>query len=307
MEISCPHCNARHKIDGNPLPASITCSVCRQEIPLASEAIAAPSEAPPLPAFTALESQPNVSQWIDQAEKASHYRLLHKTLKPAGFGSILFGVIAIVMGGAGMQDNPINAVLALIGLLLFAEGLWIVIAPSPKGMIIDGIALIILGVWNILVTIANASSGGSGGFHFFAVLGVFQIIWGFKSFGRYSRFSQNPVQKPSPEMQKQIDDLANAIRKAKFKNAPDIIEFQAKSFSITKPWKGKLEHDRAIFADIAGEEIIFAEKNRVRFFEEGSQLLGKSLKVDIQLRDRKMKGTISPESLERFTEWKGED
>ena len=59
--------------------------------------------------------------------------------------------------------------------------------------------------------------------------------------------------------------------------------------------------------DIAGQEIIFAEKHNVRFFKEGEALLGKSLKVDIQLGDRKIKGVIAPESLERYNEWKGED
>jgi len=139
-----------------------------------------------------------------------------------------------------MEENPINAVLGLIGLFLLVEGIWIVSAPTSTGMIVDGIALLILGAWNIFITIANSAAGSGGGPHFFAILGVWQIIWGFQSFGRYKRFSVMPMKKPSEEILRQIDGLVKTITKAKVKEQPDLVEFQTKTFTARQAWKGKL-------------------------------------------------------------------
>jgi hypothetical protein len=56
------------------------------------------------------------------------------------------------------------------------------------GLVVDGIALIILGVWNILVTISNISAGAESMSGFF-VLGIWQIIRGIQSIKRYKHYS----------------------------------------------------------------------------------------------------------------------
>jgi uncharacterized membrane protein len=59
---------------------------------------------------------------IEELQKISDYRTIRKTLRPAGIGSIVFGVLAVVMGIASIEDNSLNAILALIGLFLLVEG-----------------------------------------------------------------------------------------------------------------------------------------------------------------------------------------
>ena len=62
----------------------------------------------------------------DDLQKAANYRSLRKILRPAGIGSIVFGLIAILAGAPGMNKNIIDAALALIGLFLFlAAGFWV--------------------------------------------------------------------------------------------------------------------------------------------------------------------------------------
>jgi membrane-bound ClpP family serine protease len=129
---------------------------------------------------------------VDKLQAVSNYNLLCKALRPAGVGSIIFGLIAMAMGFAAMDENPINALLGIIGIFLLVEGIWILAVPSPVGMIVDGIALLIVGLWNISVTLGSAA----GGISFFALLGVWQIVAGCKSFGRYSHFSKLPMSKP---------------------------------------------------------------------------------------------------------------
>ena len=183
---------------------------------------------------------------LDDLQKISNYRLILKTLKPAGIGSMVFGAIAMAMGFGGMEENLLNAILGLLGLFLLVEGIWIYFAPTLKGLILDGIALLIIGFWNILITIADLAFGGGGGYVFFAILGLWQVIWGLQSFGRYKRLSAMPMIKPSDASLKQIDDLVKSITQAKVRLQPDIIEFKTTTFTAQQSWKGKLLQDSAV-------------------------------------------------------------
>ncbi|MFB3896660.1 MAG: hypothetical protein ACE14V_10200 [bacterium] len=238
----------------------------------------------------------------EELQRICNYRYVRKTLKPAGIGSIIFGVIAIVMGFTGIADNPINAILGFIGLFLFVEGIWIIFAPKPMGMIVDGIALSILGVWNIMVTIANAANGESHGF--FAILGLMQIAMAVQSFKMYKRCSVMPMVIPTEETLKKLDELAKSIAKSEVKDQPDMIEFQIIGFRNRQIWKGKLESDSAIFAEGSGQDVIFAKKNEVELVNNGKVMVGKSLNMQFKTKDRILKGTIKPESFDRFTAWK---
>ena len=135
---------------------------------------------------TALERSPErAGAEAEKLRRASNYELLSKALRPAGIGSVVFGLIAMAMGFAEMDMSPVNAVLGVIGIFLVVEGIWILVSPSPAGLIVDGIALLMVGLWNISVTI----SGGGDNSVFF-LLGVWQIVMGCKSFRRYGHFSR---------------------------------------------------------------------------------------------------------------------
>jgi hypothetical protein len=305
-KFSCPRCQQSLKAPQVIMGRVIDCPTCKGRIQLPSPKAsnAQKSLPPPLPTrpSSAEATFPAVSNFAE-LQRVSNYRLVRKTLKPAGIGSIVFGLIAIAMGFGGMEENPANAILGLIGLFLLVEGIWIVSAPTPIGMIVDGIALLILGSWNIFTTITNSAAGGGNVLHFFAILGVWQIIWGFQSFGRYRRFSAMPMVKPSDETLRQIDDLVNAITKAKAKEQPDLVEFQTTTFTA-QTWKGRLSNDSAVFVEGSGQDIVFARRGDVEFVKQGKALIGKTLKATFKLRDRQLTGTIAPEFIDRFEAWK---
>jgi uncharacterized protein YjeT (DUF2065 family) len=127
----------------------------------------------------------------EKLRRASNYELLSKTLRPTGIGSVVFGLIAMAMGFAGMDLNPANAVLGAIGVFLVVEGIWI-LACSVAGRIDSRRHCSPhRGLWNISVTI---SGGGNNSALF--VLGIWQIVMGCKSFGRYGHFSSLPISGP---------------------------------------------------------------------------------------------------------------
>jgi len=235
--------------------------------------------------------------------KAADYKVVNSHLRPASFGSIIFGIIAIGLGGSMAGQNPINAFLVVIGIGLFIEGIWLLTSPGPKGFIVDGIALIILGFWNILVTFANASSGG-GSVGFFFILGIWQIIWGFQSFGRYKRFAYLAGEKPSKEAMERLEQALHGIMASSYGTSADIVEFKAKKTAFKQwTWKGKLMDDAALF--VAGKKaIIPVRKDEVKLTLKGEPSGVQRQKGTLHLGKQKIVGTISNESLDRLRAWK---
>ena len=241
------------------------------------------------------------SDAIGRLRAAAGYRTVIRSLRPAGIGSIVFGLVAIGLGISSMSGNPVNALLACLGFVLFGEGIWLVAAPTPAGMVVDGFALIVLGIWNLFVTVLNASSGGSssGGF---AVMGIWQVVWGFQSFGRYLRFRKTSLSPPSPESMAQIDQVVQELRKLPA-GAEGIIEFEAKG-GPHKRWKARLLPDLAVFVCGKEAEIVITARAETKItIAEAVRARSLNLPVVIDLGGRRLDGSISPEALERFRRW----
>ena len=234
-----------------------------------------------------------------ELQRAADFRTVRKTLRPAAFGSIVFGVIAVGLGIASLEDSPVNAVLVLLGLGLLGEGIWILVQPTPVGMIVDGIALCLLGLWNLFVTFMNASSGGKGPSGF-AVLGVFQIILGIQSFRRYSRFAGAAGGTASAESIKRVDELVAGIEASSEKAAPDIIEFNAKGVA----WKGRLTGDLGVLVAQGEQDVVLARKAEVTITPQEAPGSGKTFKAAFQFGPHNLTGSLSLESYQRYERWK---
>ncbi|HHS13606.1 MAG TPA: hypothetical protein ENN03_07525 [bacterium] len=137
---------------------------------------------------TGRKAPPAATDTSAQNSRDDETAKIYKQLKTGGIGSVIFGVINIVLGVITAAENPVNAVLAVFGLILLIEGIWLLVSPKPSGLIIDGLVLGMLGIWNILITIQNISAGGGTGS--FLVYGIAQIFWGIQSYRRYIKLKQ---------------------------------------------------------------------------------------------------------------------
>jgi hypothetical protein len=257
-------------------------------------------EAPAADVYGAAADEPS-AEVFTELQRVANYRYMRKTLFGSGIGSIIFGALAIIVGASAMRHNPINVILLGIGVLLAAEGLWLVVAPVPIGIIGNGIVLLIVGAWNLWVSVMNAAAGQAGGW---PVIGLLQIAWAFQCFARYPRFKNVPRETPSPATLKRIDQIVNDINRSKMNKDPQLIQFQSKTFLSPQSWKGRLRSNHAIFVGASRNDLIFARPSDVVITRQGKVLLGKTLKVTIQITDRSFKGTCSPESFDRYTAWK---
>jgi hypothetical protein len=230
-------------------------------------------------------------------QRAADFRTVRRALRPASIGSIIFGIIAVVIGINTLEDNSINAFLILLGLFLLGEGIWILVQPTPIGMLVDGFALCLLGAWNLLVTFLNVQAGATGP-RGFAILGLFQIGLGIQSFRRYGRFAGSGQGAVSAEAIKRVDELVAGITQMSMNTAVDVIEFSVGA----QPWKARLRDDLGVFVAGAEEDVVLAAKSEVAIVPE--EAMGdKAFKATFRLGGHTYTGTLSPEAYRRYEAW----
>lgn len=245
---------------------------------------------------------------IDEMRKVLGKKLLLRQLRPRGIGSIIFGAIALVVGGIGITVNPINGVLAALGVFLIVEGIWLLAAPSPQGFIVDGCALIALGVWNILVTIQNMSADSGAAPHF-GVLGLIQLAWGIQSFGNFKRASEMLSVTTSQDAINRVDALVNTVTKSNSKSNPGYFEVRQQNFLTDQYWKGILLDDIAVLAAVRTHEGIIASRDDFSLTLRGKRPagkhpIGKAITATLVAGGKKMPVQIKAASLERLQAWK---
>lgn len=247
-------------------------------------------------------TESTVSFELSELKKVADTRMIKRMLRPAAIGSIIFGLIAVAMGSQTIHDNPINAILALIGVMLILEGTWCAVAPQPSGLIVDGIVLIILGVWNCFITFLNLSAGASGGSGGFMVLGIWQIILGVKNIKQYNTYAYISNSPASAESIQRFDLMAANINQLSENVDESIVEFQAKTLFKKTPLKGKLIDDMILFVDpkldsymdkIENVKLKTFKKNPDQFPAKASLCIGNML----------FQGETSQQSLDRFLNW----
>lgn len=231
-------------------------------------------------------------------QQLADYRTVRKTLKNSATVSLIIGAITLALAVV----PPISIVSAALGVMLLATGAWNLARPRPTGILVDGASVIIVGLYNIVSTVLEAQSG-QGGSAIWVKMGIFQLIIGGQAFWRFAQFRDAfRIQVTDSEMQ-ELDGMVSAMWKAKVKESQDVIEFKVSGFHET-PWKARLTDSLAILATLGGNEVRVATRAEFDIAENGKVLIGKSLKATFTVRGKAMKGTLSPESFERFQLWK---
>jgi len=231
-------------------------------------------------------------------QQASDYRTMRNTLRSGGIGSVVFGVIGIAFGVAAMEENPVNAILVAIGIGLVLEGLWVITMPSPADFIAEGLALMTVGAWNILITIGNMQARDS--LPLFGVIGAYQLYWGFKSFKRYGRFVHIPLQKPSKEVLEQVEEMVCAVSSAKTKDNNQLVELNEGN----KSWKGMLNGDVAVLVKDNGQDVLFTDRSNIDVLRKTDDKKGRFHEIHLRVGNRSIEGVISPASFSAYEQWK---
>ncbi len=237
---------------------------------------------------------------------------VRKIVSKAGFGSLIFGLLAFVQGLAFMQVNDLNAILALNGAVLIAVGLYSRITKRPIAVKYDGIALITLGLWNVFVVILNASHAGvtpntvSGTFY-----AMFQFSWGGKSLKNYKKYIAVMDNEPHQNFTEWVKEVIKGFKRARFKRNEKAISLTEKTFLKASTWKGILMDDGAVFSKLGNSafERDKAEKVKIVPMEHVELKINKMKKRSgnvtlLLFNDEVVTGKISKKHADRFEAWK---
>lgn len=107
---------------------------------------------------------------------------LNKELRNTGIILIILGILHVVLSGF----------LSLAwGLILIPLGIISLFYHSKKMLLVFGILLILLGLWNFILSVDIAESmGGGSSVGPWMILGIFQIYWGIKEINRFRRIKE---------------------------------------------------------------------------------------------------------------------
>ncbi len=249
---------------------------------------------------------------FDDLQRVAGYRQLLKTLRPRGIGSVIWGLIAIALGLAGMDASRLNMILAAIGVFLIIEGIWVLVAPAPVGMIIDGIALLLLAIWNLATTIIDMSAGRDAS-PIFIVLGIAQLGWAGQSFAKYAHFSKLLSREASPETVQKFNQIVHRMEASGMANDASLIEFVTSGPALL--WKAQLHNVGALLLAQSGRKLsrhrkwadgnlLVATRQEVSFLKNGEGLKPDTVKVVISIKSQKMSGVMPREAFQRYEAWK---
>lgn len=237
---------------------------------------------------------------LERLQQVADYRTVRKTVRGGAIGSLIFGGLALAAG----LISPMDVILVGVGAILLGTGVWNFFAPRPTGIIVDGLTLIMVGGYNlsgILVSVTHGGAAPAAGL--WVKIGLFQIIWGAASFWRFMQYRDAFKAPPTGAEMLELNGIATDVWKTRVKESTDTIDFIVSGFRATR-WKAHLEPEAAVIVTNRGAEVRVCGKDAFDVVDLGKTMLGKTRKVEFRVSGKAWKGTIGPESLERFQQWK---
>jgi hypothetical protein len=238
-------------------------------------------------------------QDIEGLKKYAVFRSAFRVPTASKIASIVFGIIALLLGFGSISANALNIILVLIGGALLIEGVWLIIAPIYYGLLIDGILIAVIGVWNVVTTLLNSKVTGSVGTPLLAY-GIFQLAWGITTIIRFINNEKSIVTFNRLES-KNYEKIADSLYALSPKEYSDMFAFKAR-----KTWKGMF-NDNAVICMSDGQDIYVTQREKFCFIINGKKS-GNGRNKAIMLIDRqRFKGTVDDSSLENYEAWISED
>jgi hypothetical protein len=211
-----------------------------------------------------------------------------------------FAKIAAVVGAVALACGIAAPFMPLVttGLALVCASGWNLWRPSVEGLIVDGAAVILTGVFNGLawMWIGDAHSSSAGKWVF---TGVVQIVWGVRRLTTYAsaRFAPNDA----PAIAR-LEAIVQELAKRRAKDDPSVAEF----------WTGRFHRQRnrlglypeGAIALFGGEAVRLEKRGDIWIEARGTTSGSRSLKVKIQMSDLELVGRMPVEHFERFERWK---
>jgi hypothetical protein len=234
-------------------------------------------------------------------KEIAEYRAAHRLLRRGAIGSLVFGGLTLGIGLSGAYDSFLTGV----GAVLICTGVWSFFTPRPIGIVIDGIALVTVGGYN-LSTLAVAMLGqwvpGGG---LWGVVGVLQFVLGVHGFARLLQLGGVLRTQPTEAELREFDEIAVGVWNGPSEAFPFVIELAVDGFRSAAGWKVCLDPEEVIIVSSGGAQVHVCERDSFDI-EVGDEATAEGRTVKIRVGAKERRGTIDQASLERFHAWKSD-
>jgi hypothetical protein len=231
-------------------------------------------------------------------QSAVEYATVRKSVKIFGAVALLFGAIHLLLGAT----PPADLIQVGFGGLLVGAGLYNVATPRPIGLALAGGLLVLVGILNIFDAVSAAAAGNTG--PTWAVIGVFQILWGINEFRRYKRFRNAFAAHPEDSVLEYAKELIQDLRKARPKDESDVLEFSSSGGMQARVVRIRLMPESALCLVGGGDDVMLVTPDDIEIADNGKVLIGSKRKVAVSVGDQTFKGQMPQEFVERFRTWK---
>jgi hypothetical protein len=236
-------------------------------------------------------------------QQNADHRSATRLLRNSGGWSIFWGTLCLLIALGIFRFGFFSMSVLAIGCGLLGVGLWLVVAPSPLGMLIDGIMLIGLSLLNLVTYVGRGHRPFATYdvglylplFVITFVAGVFRIV-------RYRRFARVKFAAPTPPTRKFLDEVYREMRLLTPAREEAMIKIEGNEFPPVV-LKAQLADELAIC--LINTRLLFVPKNdfTITMVRAGK----KKHKVKVAMPEKTIKGLLPLPLWDRYRAWKGED
>jgi len=237
--------------------------------------------------------------------------LFDQKLRSSGNGSIVWGLLNLLIGGGLIAANDIwGAVSLLLGLGLIVAGVYERKVRDPKVIIISAATLAVLALWEFAL-IGLAAMGKvhlliGGRTLFWAIAQAWGAVATWKTYSTYKMLQE----KSDPLIVQQVRGYVDELNKAKPEQSVDLVQFDANAGFVqgNKRYRLKPVDDLYLVARYKTqlgssrlEEVNFIPRNQVMLTPEGEKWMSKKIKASVQLGPLRLdKVTMTPDMAARI-------
>lgn len=234
----------------------------------------------------------------DGLKRAWDCHVLMREIRGAGIASVIWGVLTLGIGGLAALAEPIMGLVALLGLALLLEGIWLLAAPSPAGLIGEGVTFGVLGLTNMGFAIADVMT--SHGKATWLAIGAYQAYLGVQAIRRYVRDKDRLRQPPAKNLQDAVAEIGKDLSKSRAAKRQDIVEVMS-----TQPVRMRLDAGMAVvFLMPLQMHFVRREEMRLQFTDDSAPKDLTAVVIELPGRGP-IKGKMKNEQVERYRAWAG--
>jgi hypothetical protein len=230
-------------------------------------------------------------------QRAADHAVVRRSLRATGTAATVFGLLGLLFGVAPPADPPLITIASALTIV----GLWNLTNPSPIGIALAGGCLVLVGGFNIVGTLGGDPNMTATGF--WVAVGIAQIAWGLRSFGRFRRFARSFDALPDHDELKRAERIVSELRRAHARYHPDMIELQTGGFP-PRVVRVRMMDGAAVCLIDGERDVRVVRPQQFDLHVIGRSRFSSDQRVQAFIGGQALRGRVSQEAIDRHAAWR---